>query len=132
LANKRVDIRYRTEVASAEGTERIEAVYLRDESGKVTREATRGLYVFVGSKPRTDFLPAPIAKDEFGFVLTGSGVASYPSWKEDRAPCALEASLSGVFASGDCRGGATKRVAFAIGDGALAVTCVHQVLRMQA
>jgi thioredoxin reductase (NADPH) len=83
------------------------------------REETSGLYVFIGGKPRTNFLPAAIAKDEFGFILTGSAVASHPLWKEERAPCALETSLPGVFASGDCRSGTTKRVAFAIGDGRL-------------
>lgn len=132
LANAKVEIRYRTEVISIEGTEHIEAVCLQDGNGKLTREATSGLYVFIGSKPRTEFLPAAIAKDEYGFILTGSALVSRAAWKEDRCPCALETSLPGVFAAGDCRSGTTKRVAFAIGDGALAVTCVHDVLRTMA
>jgi thioredoxin reductase (NADPH) len=61
-------------------------------------------------------------------VLTGPAVAKLASWKEQRLPEALETSLPGVFAGGDCRSGTTKRVAFAIGDGALAVTCVHNLL----
>ena len=61
-------------------------------------------------------------------MLTGPAVAKLASWKEQRLPEALETSLPGVFASGDCRSGTTKRVAFAIGDGALAVTCVHNLL----
>src|ERR1022692_3412464 len=74
------------------------------------------------------FLPAELARDNKGFVLTGSAVAKLESWKEQRLPEALETSLPGVFASGDCRSGTTKRVAFAIGDGALAVSCVHNLL----
>ena len=130
LANKKIEIRYRTEVACVEGNEHIEAVCLRDENGTMTREATSGLYVFIGGKPRTNFLPAAIAKDEFDFVLTGSAVASNSLWKEDRLPFALETSLPGIFACGDCRSGTTKRVAFAIGDGAFVVTGIQEVLRM--
>jgi len=60
--------------------------------------------------------------------LTGPAVAKLASWKEQRLPEALETSLPGVFCRRDCRSGTTKRVAFAIGDGALAVTCVHNLL----
>ena len=87
-----------------------------------------GVFIFIGAKPRTDFLPAELARDDKGFALTGSAVAKLESWKEQRLPEALETSLPGVFASGDCRSGTTKRVAFAIGDGALAVSCVHNLL----
>jgi thioredoxin reductase (NADPH) len=132
LANEKVDIRYRTEVASLEGADRIEAVWLRGADGRLTREPTSGLYVFIGSKPRTSFLPPSIAKDEFGFVLTGSAAGSHPLWKENRPPGALETTLPGVFASGDCRSGTTKRIAFAIGDGAMAVTGIHEHLQTRA
>jgi thioredoxin reductase (NADPH) len=64
--------------------------------------------------------------------LTGPAVAKSASWKEQRLPEVLETSLPGVFASGDCRSGTTKRVASAIGDGALAVTCVHHLLGIYA
>jgi thioredoxin reductase (NADPH) len=69
-----------------------------------------------------------LARDDKGFVLTGPAVAKLASWKERRLPEALETSLPGVLTSGDCRSGTTKRVAFAIGDEALAVTCVHNLL----
>jgi thioredoxin reductase (NADPH) len=129
LSNEKVRIHFHTEVASIEGTRALEAVWFRDGDGALTREESAGLFVFVGGKPLTDFLPARVAKDERGFVLTGSAVASHPLWGESRLPFTLETTLPGVFASGDCRSGTTKRVAFAIGDGALAITCVHDFLR---
>jgi thioredoxin reductase (NADPH) len=127
-ANPEIEVRYHTQVTAIEGTERIGAVHLRDDHGNVIREETTGVFIFIGAKPRTDFLPAELARDDKGFALTGSAVAKLESWKEQRLPEALETSLPGVFASGDCRSGTTKRVAFAIGDGALAVSCVHNLL----
>jgi thioredoxin reductase (NADPH) len=128
VVNDRIKIAYKTQVAAVEGTDRIEAVHLRNEKGELRREETCGLFIFIGAKPRTEFLPPEIARDDKGFVLTGAAVAELKTWTEKRLPCALETTLPGVFASGDCRSGTTKRVAFAIGDGALAVTCVHEFL----
>lgn len=125
LANNKVRIRFRTEVVGVEGVEHISAVHLREPNGEVTREFTSGLFVFIGAKPRTDFLPSSIARNERGFLLTGPEVALLPAWKEPRPPCVVETSLPGVFAAGDCRNATPKRVAFAIGDGASAVTSVH-------
>ena len=92
------------------------------------REETTGLFIFIGAKPRTEFLPPDLARDGDGFALTGALVGALPTWREPRPPEPLETSLPGVFASGDCRSGTTKRMTFAIGDGALAVTCVHNLL----
>jgi len=128
LANTKVSIHYCTEVVSVEGVDKIQALSLRNHKGQVTREPTAGLFIFIGAKPSTDFLPPLLTKDDKGFILTGAAIADLPIWKEDRFPCPLETSLPGVFASGDCRSTTTKRVAFAIGDGALAVTCVHDFL----
>jgi thioredoxin reductase (NADPH) len=128
LANNKVRIRYRTEVVGVEGVEHICAVHIREPNGEIKTESTSGLFVFIGFKPRTGFLPAAVARNEKGFVLTGPEVALLPSWKEPRQPCIVETSLPGVFAAGDCRSGTPKRVAFAIGDGAAAVTSVHNFL----
>ncbi|MGA3077446.1 MAG: FAD-dependent oxidoreductase [Bryobacteraceae bacterium] len=127
-ANPEIEVRYHTQVTAIEGSEHIRAVHLRDDVGNVAREETTGVFIFIGARPRTDFLPAEVARDDKGFALTGSAVAKLERWKERRLPEALETSLPGVFASGDCRSGTTKRVAFAIGDGALAVRCVHNFL----
>ena len=128
LANNKVSIRFTSEVASIQGSQRLESIGLRDLNGEVTMERSCGLFVFIGAKPRTEFLPSTIARDDKGFILTGSDVASHPLWQEPRQPCVLESSLPGVFAAGDCRSGTSKRVAFAIGDGALAVASVHSYL----
>jgi thioredoxin reductase (NADPH) len=128
LANKKVRIRYGTEVVRVEGVEHICGLHIREPNGVVREEFTAGLFIFIGAKPRTDFLPPLIVQDENGFLLSGPQVARLPVWKEPRPPCTLETSLPGVFAAGDCRSGTAKRVAFAIGDGALAVTSVHNFL----
>ncbi len=128
LANGQITVRYHTQVTAIEGTEHIRAVHLRDDGGNVAREDTTGLFIFIGARPRTDFLPPELARDDKGFALTGADVVKAGRWQEARPPEPLETSLPGVFASGDCRSGTTKRVAFAIGDGALAVTCVHNLL----
>jgi thioredoxin reductase (NADPH) len=72
LANEKVNIRYCTEVVSIEGVERVQAVSLRNEYGDETREATAGLFVFIGSKARTDFLPPSLARDGQGFDSPGA------------------------------------------------------------
>jgi thioredoxin reductase (NADPH) len=128
LANRRVRIRYNTEVVGVEGIDHICSVRVREPNGEIKEESSSGLFVFIGAKPRTDFLPSSIVRNDQGFVLTGQEVALLPVWKEPRPPCTVETSLPGVFAAGDCRSGSPKRVAFAIGDGATAVTSVHKFL----
>jgi thioredoxin reductase (NADPH) len=128
IANPKIRVRYNTEVVGIEGVEHICGLHVREPNGETHEEFTSGLFVFIGAKPRTDFLPAPIIRNAQGFVLTGQEVAPLPEWKEPRPPCVVETSLPGVFAAGDCRNGSPKRVAFAIGDGATAVTSVHNFL----
>ena len=85
--------------------------------------------MLIGSEPRTDWLGGTLARDRWGFLLTG-GAARWtttcrPRWPLDRPPALLETSTPGVFAAGDVRAGSVKRVASAVGEGALAVTLVH-------
>jgi thioredoxin reductase (NADPH) len=128
LANRRIRIRYNTEVVGILGVDHICGIRVREPNGETKEELTSGLFVFIGARPRTDFLPASIVRDEQGYLLTGQEVASLSVWKEPRSPCTVETSLPGLFAAGDCRSGSPKRVAFAIGDGATAVTSVHKFL----
>jgi thioredoxin reductase (NADPH) len=87
------------------------------------------VFVFIGAEPRTGWMPTSIALDSKGFILTGADAAKSDRWPlTDREPCVVETTCPGVFAAGDVRSGTTKRVAFAVGDGALAVTCAHRVL----
>jgi thioredoxin reductase (NADPH) len=84
---------------------------------------------FIGAAPCTDFLGDRISKDEKGFLIAGAELVAKGTWPDpNRLPHALETSCPGIFAAGDCRSGTTKRVASAVGDGALAVTCVHDLL----
>ena len=128
-AHPRIEVVLHTEVDGLFGDTRLERVRLRDNQTEARRGvACAGVFIFVGAKPHTDWLPESVAMDERGFVLTGSSVQDDPLWQEERAPCELETTLPGVFAAGDVRSGTTKRCAFAAGDGALAITCVHQHL----
>jgi thioredoxin reductase (NADPH) len=128
LANSRIRIRYNTEVVGIQGVDHICGIQIREPNGAIKEEFTSGLFVFIGAKPRTGFLPASIARNDQGYLLTGQEVSGLPIWKEPRPPCTVETSLPGVFAVGDCRSGSPKRVAFAIGDGATAVSSVHKFL----
>jgi thioredoxin reductase (NADPH) len=128
LANRRIRIRYNTEVVGILGVDHICGVRVREPNGETKEELTSGLFVFIGAEPRTDFLPASIVRIEQGYLLTGQEVGSLSVWKEPRPPCTVETNLPGVFAAGDCRSGSPKRVAFAIGDGAAAVASVHKFL----
>jgi thioredoxin reductase (NADPH) len=90
---------------------------------------TPAVFSFIGATPRTDWLPAEVERDSKGFVRTGAAVAQSPHWGVARAPFLLETSRSGVFAAGDVRSGSVKRVASAVGEGAMAVQFVHEYLK---
>jgi len=84
--------------------------------------------VLIGSEPRTDWAAGALARDRWGFLLTGERLLEddvAPRWPLERPPALLETSTPGVFAAGDVRAGSVKRVASAVGEGALAVTLVH-------
>lgn len=132
---KRIDLTANVEVLShcevegLDGDDRLRETTIRNrKTGEVRREGCASVFVFIGAKPHTEWLPPSVARDDRGYVLTGPMLRRVREWRLDRDPCELETSLPGVFAAGDCRSGTTKRCAFAVGDGALAVTCVHQRL----
>jgi thioredoxin reductase (NADPH) len=129
-SNPRVNIRLQTELREVEGTSSLEKVRLENTStGQTTLEESCGAFIFIGANPCTGFLGDEVLKDDKGFVVTGCELAASGKWPlQNRAPHPLETSCPGVFVAGDCRSRTTKRVAFAVGDGALAVTCVHDLL----
>jgi thioredoxin reductase (NADPH) len=89
------------------------------------------VFVFIGASPRTDWLGDDVARDDKGFVITGHDLLNReegPRWRLSRAPFALETSVPGVFAAGDVRLDSMKRVASAVGEGAMAVYLVHRYL----
>jgi thioredoxin reductase (NADPH) len=118
-----------TEVAALHGSGELEAVSLRESgNGRVQRVATSAVFVMIGAEPCTDFVGSMLAVDDAGFVLCGSA-ARERGWSDySREPYLLETVRPGVFVAGDVRSESTKRVAGAVGDGALAVRFAHQVL----
>lgn len=125
--NPRIEIRLNTEVTQLHGTDQLRQITVLEKANEKSEilECT-GLFPFIGAVPNTDWLPTSIDLDEKGYIKTGSDARQSPSWTLSRDPYALETTLPGVFAAGDVRGRATRRVAFAAGDGALAVSNVHQ------
>ena len=119
-----------TEVRRMEGGTHLQAVELENvQTGEKRRVETPAVFCLIGSQPRTDWLPPEIERDEKGFIKTGRDVADSRHWTEPgRQPRSQETSRPGVFAAGDVRSGSVKRVAAAVGDGAMAVECVHDVL----
>ena len=123
----RVEVWFHSELEGVYGERRVERIGVRHNAGGDARQLEcRAVFSFIGARPHTDWVPAAVARDEYGFLLTGGDVEDRSGWELEREPCQLETSVPGLFAAGDVRHGSTKRVAFAVGDGALAVTCVHR------
>ena len=124
-----VEVLLNSEVVQMSGDDFLSEVEIvnRKTNEKRTIKAA-ALFSFIGAVPRTEWLPAEIAKDVKGFVLTGMAIARSPQWEGQRDPHLLETSRRGVFAAGDVRSGSVKRVASAVGEGAMAVQFVHAFL----
>jgi thioredoxin reductase (NADPH) len=119
----------RTEVERALGDDHLEALVLKNAAtGTAETVPARAMFVFIGAVPPTDWLTGAVLLDDRGFVLTGPDVLAVGkgAWKLDRHPFLLESSVPGVFAAGDVRHGSGKRVATAVGEGAMAVMSVWQ------
>jgi thioredoxin reductase (NADPH) len=131
-AAENIELRLRTEVAAAHGDDHLQELRLRDrDTGEEEQVPANWLFVFIGASPRTDWLGSQVARDAHGFVVTGPELLALdpaPSWAPDRPPYALETSVPGVFAAGDVRLDSMKRVASAVGEGAMAVHLVHRYL----
>ncbi len=117
-------------VMEVEGSDRVESITLQNvATSEVQRREASALFIFVGAVPHTSFLGEAVAMNAKGFIYTGVDVESFvESWPLDRNPFALETSVPGVFAAGDVREGAIRRVANAVGEGSVAVTFVHRYL----
>jgi thioredoxin reductase (NADPH) len=131
-----IDVRTDTEVVKAEGRQHLECVTLRHRTSGAEEKTSAGhLFVFIGAAPHNEWLPSAVLRDRQGFVVTGpdlvSGGQRPAGWDLDRDPYLLESSLPGVFVAGDVRASSVKRVASAVGEGALAVNLVHRYLAEQ-
>jgi thioredoxin reductase (NADPH) len=119
-----------TEVTAAYGAPSLEAIAVRESvTGEITRLDSGGLFIFIGADAETSWLPAEVALDPKGYVLTGPEARATGVWPLDRDPYLLETSVPGIFACGDVRLSPVKRVAAAVGEGSMAIAFVHQYLR---
>ncbi len=138
-----IDVRYGVEIVGGGGDGHLEWLELKDrKSGVVATVPAAALFVLIGARPFTGWLPESVARDEWGYVLTGArcGIATCEApadfanvdaqLEEPRPPLPLETSLSGVFAVGDVRQGSAKRVASAVGDGSVCIGLAHEFLSL--
>ena len=123
-ATPNISVHEGEEIVSVHGERRLESVVLR-RSGTLPISA---VFVFIGAEPGCSWLPDTVVRDKLGYILTGIDALQSGRWPlSDREPCPLETTVPGILAAGDIRAGSTKRVGFAVGDGSLAVTCVHKL-----
>ncbi|MDM7856584.1 FAD-dependent oxidoreductase [Cellulomonas alba] len=131
-AHPRITVRTGSQVVAARGDDHLDAVVVRDAAGAEEVLPTSWVFVFIGARPRTDWLDGIVARDDFGFVLAGHDLLvdgrGPAGWALDRPPYHLETSTPGVFVAGDVRSQSAKRVASAVGEGAMAVMLVHRYL----
>lgn len=132
-AARNIEVRNNTRVVDGSGAGRLERLVLEDSLTSDTETVpAAGLFILIGAKPHTGWLPEEIERDEAGFIFTGRDLPSYGrarhGWHLGRLPLQLETSMPGVFAVGDVRHGSVKRVASAVGEGSIAIHGVHEYL----
>lgn len=130
-AHPRIEIHYLTQIVAVTGTAHLESIEWRDDSsGLKATMPIRHVFVMAGAAPRTEWLEDSFVLDKKGFVVTGPDLVGYENfqWPLSRSPLLLETSVPGIFAVGDARAGSVKRVASAVGEGAMAVHLVHRFL----
>ncbi|MFC9960763.1 FAD-dependent oxidoreductase [Streptomyces sp. JHA19] len=128
-----ISVRTRTVVDEAHGSDHLEQLTLRDlDSGRTDRVDAQWMFVFIGAAPLTDWLDGTVLRDRRGFILAGPDLTEDgrppAGWELDRPPYHLETNVPGVFVAGDARSESAKRVASAVGEGAMAVMLVHRYL----
>jgi thioredoxin reductase (NADPH) len=133
-AKENIEVLLQTEVVEAIGKHRLEAIRIVDNnSGETKTVPAAALFLFIGAVPHSDLVARVVERNHGGFVLTGPDLMSNghrpKNWKLKRDPYLLETSVPGIFAAGDIRQGAVRRVASAVGQGAVAITLVHQYLK---
>jgi thioredoxin reductase (NADPH) len=130
-----IHLRPRAEITRVEGEGHLERVTIASlDDGSIHTEEVEALFIFIGTQPRSNWLPAEVLRDAKGFVLTGRDLMAAECyariWKQPREPLLLETSVPGVFAAGDLRAGAMNRVASAVGEGSMVVRLAHEYLAL--
>jgi thioredoxin reductase (NADPH) len=126
-AQKNVDILYNTEIRRMSGNQKLEEVEVENtKTGERRVIKTPAVFSMIGARPCTEWLPPEIARDDRGFIKTGTAVADEPAWRSSKhQPTPMETSLPGIFAAGDVRSGSVKRCAAAVGEGGMAIAGIH-------
>ncbi|HUO52990.1 MAG TPA: FAD-dependent oxidoreductase [Gemmatimonadaceae bacterium] len=131
-ATDNIEVIAGVDVVRVEGTDHLERVILRDAAGAERAIAQAAMFIFIGATPRTEMFAGALARDDAGFILTGPDLprrnGRVEGWTLDRDPFLFETSIPGVFAAGDVRAGANRRVAAAVGEGSAAIYTVHRYL----
>ena len=127
-ATPKLQVRLGTEIVGGGGDGWLEHLVLRDRAdGSEETVDADGLFLMIGARPHTEWLPPEVDRDAQGFVLTGTDLRDDDAWPLDRSPFLLETSMPGVFAAGDVRHGSVKRVASAVGEGSVAIQLLHRL-----
>jgi thioredoxin reductase (NADPH) len=128
-AQPAINVHLNTEVVDGGGDGKLEYVVVHDRAtGQDEHLSVESLFVMIGARPWTEWLPHEVQRDEHGFVLTGAESATSSIWRLNRLPQPHETTVPGVFAIGDVRRGSVKRVASAVGEGSVVVSEIHQFL----
>jgi thioredoxin reductase (NADPH) len=133
-ATPNIEVKYNAEVLEAIGVNKLEAICLQSrETGENETLPGAAMFIFIGAVPRTDIVKGVVERDRPGFILTGNDLIKNgkrpKGWNLKRDPYLLETSSPGIFAAGDVRHGSVKRVASAVGEGAVSIALVHQYLK---
>jgi thioredoxin reductase (NADPH) len=124
-----IKVHLNTEMVDGGGDGRLEFVVIRNRTtGQVDQLSLAALFVMIGARPRTEWLPPDVQRNDEGFVLTGTEAGASDRWSLDRVPQPHETTVPGVFAIGDVRHGSVKRVASAVGEGSVVVSEIHHFL----
>ncbi|MFL6195070.1 MAG: FAD-dependent oxidoreductase [Thermoanaerobaculia bacterium] len=132
-ATSNIEVWYHSNVAEVKGESHLESIDVKNsQTGEVTDNPARSLFIFIGAQPRTNWLEGVVERDDHGFILAGPDLqrdgARPKGWKLDRDPFLLETSVPGIFVAGDVRHGSVKRVASGVGEGSIAISFIHQYL----
>ena len=129
-----IEVRLQSSVVKVIGKDRLEGLIIKhNDTGEIETVSAAALFAFIGAKPHTELVADVVERNKAGFILTGTDLIRHgrepKNWKLKRDPFLLETNVPGIFAIGDVRQGAIRRVASAVGQGSTVISFVHQYLK---